>query len=354
MTATAVMMGSPLYMAPEQMASAKDVDARADIWSLGIILHTMLTGSPPFRAPSVMQVYELIVQGAPPIRKQRADVPEGIETAILKCLQKDRLRRYADVGELADAIAGFGPPEARFTANRIKRILVARASQDNPPSSGDAPVPVVAVTPAAVASTELAPSGIMPAEADASAATGGSVDVSISGPSEHARSSLGPIDALGTEGPWDQRTHPPSRRPRPAMLIAAATVLIAAPVAFLVLRAVAMGNPGGGPQAPPSAAVAMGNPGGGPQVAPGATVAMGNPEGVPQTPPGATGSQVSPSATGPQASPQVSPSPTGPQASPGATGTPAVVRVPPAAKPPAPPHVPVHAKSPDDLFGTQK
>ena len=54
-------------------------------------------------------------------------MPAGLEAAILKCLQKDRRQRYADVGELAEAIAEFGPPEARFTADRIKRIVAARA-----------------------------------------------------------------------------------------------------------------------------------------------------------------------------------------------------------------------------------
>jgi eukaryotic-like serine/threonine-protein kinase len=239
MTATAVMMGSPLYMAPEQMASARDVDGRSDIWSLGIILHTMLTGSPPFRAPSVMQVYELIVQGAPPIRKARADVPAGIETAILKCLQKDRRQRYNNVGELADAIAEFGPPQARFAADRIKRIIVARSPTDSmPPPVSEAQVPVVAVTPAAVANTLPADAkgpGAPSVKADgAKSADGTSAELGVSGVSQPSSAA---IELPGTDGPWDQRTHPPSRRPRPAALIAAAVaLLIGAPVAFFVLR----------------------------------------------------------------------------------------------------------------------
>ena len=208
MTATAVMMGSPLYMAPEQMASARDVDGRADIWSLGIILHTMLTGAPPFRAPSVMQVYELIVQGAPPIRKQRADVPEGIETTILKCLQKDRRQRFADVGELADALAEFGAPEARFIAERIKRILSTRSTRDSiaaPAPDSDAKIPVVAVTPAAIAATE-------PAEGAADAVRHSSRSKGSGRhppPGTASISDSAAIEALGTGGPWDQKTQPP-------------------------------------------------------------------------------------------------------------------------------------------------
>jgi serine/threonine-protein kinase len=243
MTATAVMMGSPLYMAPEQMASARDVDGRADIWSLGIILHTLLTGATPFRAPSVMQVYELIVQGAPPIRKIRSDVPAGIEAAILKCLQKDRRQRYANVGDLAEALAPFGPPEARFSVDRVKRILNARASIE-PPSSNDAPVQVVTLTPAASATkAELAAAGAPPESADQRPSM-------VSGPGSVSQpTGSSAIDPLGTDGPWDQKTHPPTRRtPRAALIAAALAVLIGAPVAFFALR-----NGSNGPGAVPGA-----------------------------------------------------------------------------------------------------
>ncbi|APR86460.1 Serine/threonine-protein kinase pkn3 [Minicystis rosea] len=159
MTATAVMMGSPLYMAPEQMASARGVDARADIWSLGVILHTLLTGSPPFLAPTVMGIYEQIVQGAPPIRRLRADVPEGVEAAILKCLQRDRNERFENVGALAEALAPFGPPDARAAAERTKRIVAAHR--------GSVPPPVAA---APVAASHAPPPSATPTKAGEPAA----------------------------------------------------------------------------------------------------------------------------------------------------------------------------------------
>jgi hypothetical protein len=325
MTATAVMMGSPLYMAPEQMASARDVDGRSDIWSLGIILHAMLTGSPPFRAPSVMQVYELIVQGAPPIRKQRAEVPEGIEVAILKCLQKDRRQRYSNVGELAEAIAAFGPPESQYVANRIKRIISARSTQDSIPipESGAEPA-VVAITPAAVASTDVAP--------------GSKLDVGNAGDGMPAPTSMGlggvsQVDPLGTHGPWDQKTHPPTKRPRQLTLIAAvAAVLIGAPVAYLALRSgtkdpVVLPNGGEVTGRLASASAAQG--------------ALPPPVVVVDPVPPSVSPGVSATAPEPIAVPK-------PSADPNAGRRGGGRHQGPTSPPPS------HRKSPDDLFGTQK
>jgi serine/threonine-protein kinase len=153
MTATAVMMGSPLYMAPEQMASARDVDARADIWSMGVILFSLLTGGPPFKAQSVMQVYELVLKGAPKLREGRPDAPEGLERAVAKCLQKEREARFSTIADLADAIAAFGPAHASVSVDRIARVIRGPlASQPMPTSSAapkgsSTPPPAVGLTP---------------------------------------------------------------------------------------------------------------------------------------------------------------------------------------------------------------
>jgi serine/threonine-protein kinase len=127
-TETNVTMGTPSFMSPEQMVSARDVDARADIWSLGVILHSLLTSRLPFPGASMMEVYENILKGAPPLRRFRSDAPERLEKIILRCLRKERTERYDDVGELAAELVAYGPPHALQSAERTARILRARSA----------------------------------------------------------------------------------------------------------------------------------------------------------------------------------------------------------------------------------
>ncbi len=140
MTKTSTVMGSPLYMSPEQMASSKDVDARSDIWSLGAILYELLTNTQPFLADTLPQVCAMILQNDPPsIRAGRPDVPEALEQVAFKCLAKRREDRYQSVAELAVALADFAPRHARASAERVCRVLsVAGVNLSNtalPPSS---------------------------------------------------------------------------------------------------------------------------------------------------------------------------------------------------------------------------
>jgi serine/threonine-protein kinase len=119
-------MGSPLYMSPEQMRSSKDVDARTDLWALGVILFQLLTGTTPFVGESITELaVKVATESPPPVRSFRPDVPPGLEGVITKCLEKDRRSRYANVAELAVALLMFGPKRARVLVERISGILQA-------------------------------------------------------------------------------------------------------------------------------------------------------------------------------------------------------------------------------------
>lgn len=122
-TATAAMLGSPRYMAPEQMQSAKHVDARADVWALGGTLFMLLTGKPPFGGNTVMAVYESMKSGPPAAVKTRSDIPEGVERIVQRALQVDVDDRYRDVGAMARDLAEHAPEHARLHAERATRLL---------------------------------------------------------------------------------------------------------------------------------------------------------------------------------------------------------------------------------------
>ncbi|MEM1414841.1 MAG: serine/threonine-protein kinase [Myxococcota bacterium] len=103
-TKTGQVFGTPLYMAPEQTRSTRDVDGRADIYSLGVLLYEMVTGRAPFEAELV---YDIIVKHAtePPVppRAHRRSLPPAVEAVILRCLEKDREDRFDDTEALLAA-----------------------------------------------------------------------------------------------------------------------------------------------------------------------------------------------------------------------------------------------------------
>jgi len=146
MTGTHAVFGSPLYMSPEQMASSRNVDARTDIWSLGVILYELLTGKLPFNGQALHEVYSKILTLSPsPLSDHRLDSQQGLQDVIFKCLEKDRNNRYLHVAELAIALSPFGPKRARSSVDRISRVIQASglsaSSTALPPSSESASVP---------------------------------------------------------------------------------------------------------------------------------------------------------------------------------------------------------------------
>jgi serine/threonine-protein kinase len=131
MTASAAIMGSPQYMSPEQIRSSKNVDARADVWALGTILHELLTGSPAYVADTVPGLLAMIVADAPPpLSSRRPGAPADLEAIILRCLQKDRELRFANVSEFARSLERYATPEARPLIRRIARVLGDRAESN--------------------------------------------------------------------------------------------------------------------------------------------------------------------------------------------------------------------------------
>jgi hypothetical protein len=97
------IVGSPAYMSPEQMMAASDVDLRADVWSMGVLLYEILAGDTPFRGKDHLSLFANVMTKPPlPLRAHMKDgVPPGVEAVILKCLRRPREERYQSMQALA-------------------------------------------------------------------------------------------------------------------------------------------------------------------------------------------------------------------------------------------------------------
>lgn len=106
-----VSAGTPLYMSPEQVRSAKHVDARADQWSLAVILFELLAGRPPFTGGPTAVSAAIVADDTPSLRELAPEVPAELEQVIGRALGKKPGQRYPDVAAFADALAPFGPED---------------------------------------------------------------------------------------------------------------------------------------------------------------------------------------------------------------------------------------------------
>ncbi len=123
LTRTAALMGSPLYMSPEQMGSSKSVDARSDVWSLGVVLYEMLGGAPPFDGETLPQVCGMVLSEEPRQLATRAPgLPPLAYAVVERCLRKPADARYQSIAELAQALEPLSTPRARQSIERILRV----------------------------------------------------------------------------------------------------------------------------------------------------------------------------------------------------------------------------------------
>jgi eukaryotic-like serine/threonine-protein kinase len=142
-TGATTVLGSPVYMAPEQMLSSRDVDARADVWSLGVVLFELLTKRCPFEADTYAALCLKIATGEPiRVADLREDVPAEVSAIIERCLEKDATRRFANAGEVGEAIDTL-PPD----------LLPATDAEGRPGWS------TVSTAPALLRRSEITPAG---------------------------------------------------------------------------------------------------------------------------------------------------------------------------------------------------
>jgi serine/threonine-protein kinase len=217
LTTTGTTLGTPLYMAPEQMRSARDVDARTDVWALGVILYELITGTAPFRGRSVTEVAVLVTNEPPvPPRSLRPDLSEGLAGVILRCLEKDPAARYQTAVELSAALEPFcSYPERRVaSADEVSRSGGARAM-------------------------------------DVAGPVRSSIESAATVRADSAEAGLTPARAVRTDVSWGTTggARLPRRRPLSVAVAVVGVVLVASSAAFILLR-----HPTPGPAEAPSAA----------------------------------------------------------------------------------------------------
>ncbi|HMI83926.1 MAG TPA: serine/threonine-protein kinase, partial [Polyangiaceae bacterium] len=138
LTATSALMGSPLYMSPEQVRNAKHVDARTDIWALGVILHELLTGAPAFSADTLPGICAAITADDPPLlRSLREDAPAELEAVLSKCLEKNVNKRYQATKEFMAALRPFASSAGRVEPTSLPAALTMREATSEPPLAFD-------------------------------------------------------------------------------------------------------------------------------------------------------------------------------------------------------------------------
>jgi eukaryotic-like serine/threonine-protein kinase len=110
-TQTGLSLGTPQYMSPEQATGDRVIDARSDIYSLGAVVYEMLAGEPPHAGSSAQAtIAKLMTEPARPLTTLRPTVPEYVDDAVLRALEKVPADRFATAGEFAEAIVGGGTP----------------------------------------------------------------------------------------------------------------------------------------------------------------------------------------------------------------------------------------------------
>jgi Protein kinase domain len=267
LTSTAAMLGSPLYMSPEQLRRSKSVDHHCDLWAMGVILYELMTGVLPFGGESLGELFAAILETPPtPLRERVDGVHPRLDAIVMRCLEKLPEHRFHSAGELAHALAPYGAPVG----------------------SGDA-IPVF-VPPA--------PSGAMPV-------VGRTVALGAITPMPGLASAPMPVMQQSGSG-WQHSsahvaaTPPKSKVPLVVGLGLGAMVLVGGGlIVFSVLRGHAAKADPGVATAPPSAASVPALPASAPVASASATVAVADPDppaSATASAPGAAGSAPVPTA----------------------------------------------------------
>jgi eukaryotic-like serine/threonine-protein kinase len=136
--ARGTIVGSPMYMSPEQVRNDGTIDHRTDIWSIGVVLYELVTGKVPYGASShgMGELFGAILNDPfVPASRLRPDVPKELDAVLAKALSRDLATRYADVSELSRALVPFGTGKWSHLADSIDDSMRIRALTTSGPDA---------------------------------------------------------------------------------------------------------------------------------------------------------------------------------------------------------------------------
>ncbi len=136
-TASQSLVGSPAYASPEQLRGARNVDARSDIWSLGVLTFQILSGELPFEGATAAEVSASVLEHAPRSLVELApQVSTELEALVMRCLERSKEKRFGSVVELATALAPLASARGRVSVTRIEERSAASFPHDDAPDDG--------------------------------------------------------------------------------------------------------------------------------------------------------------------------------------------------------------------------
>ena len=171
LTVTGAVLGSPVYMSPEQMTSSRDVDGRTDIWALGIVLYQCLSGSFPYEADGVPQLCARVLTDEPIPLSARVPVPRALEAVVMRCLQRDPDRRFSRIEDLAAALLPFAEGNGLSVDNGAPTIMIRPQHRKTPMPTPPSRLPMASFAPR-MSAASLAPAPVHTPAAPVQAAPG--------------------------------------------------------------------------------------------------------------------------------------------------------------------------------------
>ncbi len=265
-TDPAAIVGSPRYMAPEQLQASARVDARADVWALAVTTFELLSGVTPFDGSTLLEICAAIVTGAPKrLSDVRPDAPPALVAALERALARDRDARTGSVLQLAEELAPFAPPGAAAQIEKLRRIAGGSIPPARGPSSRPPPPSAAAVgVDSTLAASSLAPSRAVRRPPPHAWAAGAAARTLAGGAARVARRT-DPIDAEqagrasvtgAAASPEEASTRPPASTP-----VTAAASVVAARVSAGASAAPSASPPSvGAPLSPRPASVSSAPP----------------------------------------------------------------------------------------------